>query len=129
MKLGDYLTGPLLPFDFVRSDCCRWADGWVQARGHRSPIKALGLHWTTEKGALRVIKRGGGLVDLWTRGMTAVGVPEAAEPQPGDVAVIERPTLDRLNQALAIYTGSRWASLCLAGMEYGPATPLKVWRP
>lgn len=129
MKVGDFLTAPLLPFDFVRSDCCRWLDRYLVARGRQSAIKALGLHWTTEKGALRVIKRGGGLVPLWSRGMDAVGVPEASEHKPGDVAVIGRSTLDRLNQATAIYTGSRWASLGLRGMEYGPAEPLKVWRP
>lgn len=129
MTVGDFLTAPLPTWDWINHDCCRWADRWVQARGRKSPIKALGLHWTTEKGALRVIKRGGGLAALWSVGMEAVGVPEALKPLPGDVAVVERPTLDRLNQAMAIYTGSRWASLGLHGMDFGPADTIKVWRP
>lgn len=127
--VGDFLMAPLPAWDWRAQDCCRWGSRWVQARGRPCPIKALGLHWTTEKGALRVIKRGGGLVDLWSRGMEAVGAPEAPGLRPGDLAVIQRPTLDRLNQSIGIYTGSRWASLGLRGMEYGPAEPQKVWRP
>lgn len=78
---------------------------------------------------MRVIGRGGGLVALWTRGMAAVGVPEADEPQAGDVAVIVRPTVCGMGEAMAIYTGDRWASLALRGLEIGAAEPLKVWRP
>lgn len=128
MKVGDFLTAPLPEWDWTAQDCCRWVDRWLQARDHASAIRALGLHWTTEKGALRVIRRGGGLVPLWSAGMALIGVPEVDEPQAGDIAVIKRATLDRLDQSMAIYTGSRWASLGLRGLEFGPADALKVWR-
>ena len=129
MRLADFLCAPLPEWDFCRHDCCRWVARWIEARGHACPIKALGLRYSTERGALRTIRRGGGLSALWGRGMAAVGVPEAGEPQPGDVAVIRRETVCGLDEAMAIKVGERWASLALRGLEIGPAEPLKVWRP
>ncbi|MEH3121163.1 MAG: hypothetical protein PGN16_04150 [Sphingomonas phyllosphaerae] len=129
MKLADFLSAPLPEWDFRHHDCCRWVARWIVARDHACPIESLGLRYSTERGALLTIKRGGGLTALWGRGMTAVGVPEAAEPQPGDVAVIHRPTSCGLDEAMAIRVGERWASLALRGLEIGPAEPLKVWRP
>ncbi len=129
MRLGDFLTQPLPEWDWQEHDCCRWVARWIEARGHLSPIKALGLRYSTERGALLTIRRGGGLAALWGRGMDAVGVPLASAPQPGDVAVIHRPTVCGLDTAMAICTGTRWASLAIRGLEIGPAEPLKVWRP
>lgn len=129
MRLGDFLSAPLPEWDWRAHDCCRWVDRWAQTRGRTSPIKALGLRYSTERGALLTIRRGGGLMALWSRGMAAVGVPEADEPQPGDVAVIRRETVCGLDEAMAIRVGKRWASLAIRGLEIGPAEPLKVWRP
>ena len=129
MRLADFLSAPLPEWDWKNHDCCRWIDRWLQARGHGSPIEALGLRYSTERGALRTIRRGGGLTALWGRGMAAVGLPEVVESQPGDVAVILRETVCGLHEAMAVRVGERWASLAIRGLEIGPAEPLKVWRP
>lgn len=128
MKLGDFLAMPRPEWDWRLHDCCRWVDRWVQARGYRSPIEALGLVYDSERSALRRISEGGGLVTLWTGGMALVSVPEADEAQAGDVGIISRATSDGLNEAMAIYTGERWLSLSLRGLEAGPAEALRVWR-
>lgn len=129
MHVSDFLALPRPPFDFVRNDCCRWVDRYLRLNGYASPIAALGLRYDSERSALRVIAKGGGLVALWTAGMAIVGVPETDEPQAGDVAVIERPTADRLNQAMGLFTGDRWASLTPRGLEFGPAATSRIWRP
>lgn len=129
MRLGEYLAAPRPPWDWVSLDCCRWIDGWVVARGRDSAIRALDLRYNTERSALRTIVRGGGLVALWTAGMARIGVLEVDIPAAGDVAVIERSTVCGLDQAMAIFTGERWASLGLRGIEVGPADALRVWRP
>jgi len=129
MRLRGFMALSLPEWDWQAHDCCRWVDRWVQARGHASPIAALGLVYDSERSALRRITEGGGLLPLWTAGMSLVGVPSVDVAKAGDVAVIHRPTVDGLDQAMAICTGKRWVSLGLRGLIYGPAKPLRVWRP
>ena len=127
--LGDYLGAPRPAWDWVNLDCCRWVDGWVQQRGYPSPIAMLGLTYDSERSALLAIRRGGGLVALWTRGMCLAGVREADDAQAGDVAIIGRPTECGTNEAAAIFTGERWMTLGVRGFHCGPADVLASWRP
>lgn len=127
MRLADHLAERLPPWDWTTLDCCRWVDRWVQRRGHVSPIAALGLTYDSERSALRCITQAGGLVPLWTAGMALVGVAEVDDAQPGDVGVIRRDTVCRLNEAAGIFTGERWATLGLLGLDFAPAEPLRVW--
>lgn len=129
MHVSDFLALPRPAWDFRVHDCCRWVDRYLRLNGYASPIEALGLRYDSERSALRVIAKGGGLVALWDAGMTTVGAPLAGQPQAGDVAVIERATADGLNQAMGLFTGDRWASLTPRGLEFGPAATLRVWRP
>lgn len=129
MHVSDFLALPRPAWDFRGHDCCRWVDRYLCVNGYASPIKALGLRYDSERSALRVIAKGGGLVALWSAGMTAVGVRDADQPQAGDVAVIERATADGLNQAMGLFTGDRWASLTPRGLEFGPAVTSRIWRP
>lgn len=65
---------------------------------------------------------------LWSAGMAMLFLPEVDEPTAGDVAIIRRETTCRTDQAAAIYTGERWASLGMRGLDVGPAETLRVWR-
>jgi len=86
--------------------------------------------YDTEFSALRRIHEGGGLVALWSDGMEHAGIPEVCgEAARGDIAIIHRATLCGGDQALGIFTGQRWVTLALAGIEAGPATVVKAWRP
>ena len=129
MHVSDFLAIPRPAWDWRAHDCCRWVDRYLRLCGYASPIEALGLRYDSERSALRVIAKGGGLVALWDAGMAAVVVPHADAAQAGDVAVIERTTADGLNQAMGLFTGDRWASLTPRGLEFGPAQALRIWRP
>lgn len=78
---------------------------------------------------MRALRPYGGLVGAARRGMLDAGIREANEPCLGDMAIIERPTDDGLNQACALFGGERWVSLGIAGLDSGPAVPLAIWRP
>lgn len=113
-------------------DCCKFAGKWAIVCGYLDPMVLVwsGKGYNSETSALRRIHEGGGLVALWTAGMDHVGMPEATgDPEAGDIGVIERPTVCGGNQALGIYTGQRWVTLALAGIESGPANIVKAWRP
>jgi hypothetical protein len=128
VRLADYLAAPRPAWDWIALDCCRWVDAWVQARGHGSPIAALGLVYDSERSALRRIAEAGGLVPLWTAGMALVGVPEVDDPVTGSVGIIARPTVCGTGEAAAIFTGDRWVSLGPRGLDFAPADALRVWR-
>lgn len=131
MRLAEYLREPRAPWDWIRTDCCRWVDGWVVAYGRASPMAAIGMQYDSERSALRRIAEGGGLVGLWSQGMAAIGASVVAEDddlQPGDVGVIRRATVCGTNEAAAIWTGDRWVTLGLRGLDFGPAEALAVWR-
>jgi hypothetical protein len=81
----------------------------------------------TERGALRHIRVGGGLADLWSRGMLDAGVAEAGYVSVGDVGIIVRATECGSDEACGIWTGERWVSLGVRGLVAGPAETVRVW--
>lgn len=130
MNLGEYLQAAASrPWHWSRHDCCTYLAGWVVDRGHSDPMAFIRGKYRTGRGAMRRIKEGGGLLQLATYGMIDAGIPEADEPQTGDVGIIERPTEDGLNEACAIYSSGKWVSLGVRGLDAGPAVALAVWRP
>jgi hypothetical protein len=82
----------------------------------------------TERGALRHIRVGGGLADLWSRGMLDAGIAETGYVQDGDVGIIVRPTECGTDEACAIRSGERWVSLGVRGLVAGPAETVRAWR-
>lgn len=127
MKLAGFLAQPRPAWDWVQHDCCRWVDRWVQMRGHGSPIAALGLVYDSERSALRRIAEGGGLAALWQDGMARLGIMPTDVLTVGAVGVIQRATLCGQDEAAAIWTGERWITLGLRGLDYAPAGRLKAW--
>ena len=128
MTLGDYLRSPRPRWDFASHDCCRWVARWIVANGHGDPMDHIGHRYTTKLGALRVIRRGGGLVELWTKGMTGIGLAAVTEPAIGAVAVLSVPTDDLTGEACGIWTGERWGMLHERGLIFGVGTPLRIWN-
>jgi hypothetical protein len=128
MTPGEYIGQPLPVWDWKNLDCCRWVDRWVQIRGHASPMQAIGMRYNSERSALRQIRKGGGLVALWSAGMEAAGVPATDMPIAGDVGVVESQTTCGTNEAAGIFTGSRWVTLGLRGFDAFPAVALRAWR-
>ena len=127
MTLGEYLKAPRPAWDFRSQDCCRWVARWIVSQGHADPMDFIGARYATRIGALRLIKRGGGLVALWSRGMAGAGMAETCEAKAGDVAVMSVPTEDGIGEACGIWTGDRWGMLHERGLVFGVGTPLKIW--
>lgn len=128
MTLGDYLKAPRPAWDWQAQDCCRWVARWIVGQGYGNPMDHIGHSYTTKLGAIRVIRRGGGLVALWSKGMDAIGLTAVTDPTLGAVAVISVPTDDALDQACGIWTGQRWAMLHERGLVFGVGEPLKIWN-
>ena len=91
-------------------------------------MAAIRIRYDSETGALRRIAEAGGLLPLWTGAMALLFVAEVDKPAAGDIGVIARATLCGTNEAAAIFTGDRWVSLGLNGLDFGPAEALRVWR-
>lgn len=126
--LGDFLRSAQPAWDYREHDCSRWIDRYLQMLGYPSPMKAIGIAYASEREAKVVIGRGGGLLSLWTAGMEAIGLTEAATPSPGDVAILSVPTDDDEDQTCGIWTGRRWASVHRTGTMFGVGESLRIWR-
>lgn len=128
MTLGEYLKAPRPAWDWINLDCSRWLDRWIVMQGRRSAMEATGIAYNSERSALLTIRRGGGLLALWSRGMEAVGIMETDAPVAGDAAILSIPTEDGADETCGIWTGERWASLHTRGLIFGIGDPLIVWR-
>ncbi len=129
MRLGEYLVAAARdPWIWGGADCCTFAADWVANSGRPDPMAFIRGQYRTERSALLKIKRGGGLVELWSRGATDAGLRETNDPVLGDIAVIARATECGANQAAAIWTGERWVSRGISGLQFGPAEILHAWR-
>ncbi|RYE99297.1 MAG: hypothetical protein EOO77_35750 [Oxalobacteraceae bacterium] len=99
MSLREFLLSPRGSFDYAEDDCCRWVARWIVSQGHADPMPYIGHSYSTRIGALRVIRRGGGLVALWSKGMAGARLETTDTPIAGTVAVLSIPTDDGLNEA------------------------------
>ncbi|MBR2268485.1 hypothetical protein [Sphingobium sp.] len=128
MNLGEFLKSPRPAFDYVAHDCSRWLDRWLVNCGHPSVMDEIGRTYDSERGAMRVIVRGGGLLAIWTRNMEGIGLMQTEEPQQGDAAIMAVPTDDGYNRTTGIWTGQRWVSVHRHGLIFGVGSPLAIWR-
>lgn len=120
-------NGASLHFEYGPHDCAMWPANWCVAQGCDDPA----ARWRgkyDETGAGNLLAEHG-LLSLWTLGMIEAGIPEADEPEIGDVAVVEVVTDDGFNQCGAIYGGRRWHALSPKGVFQASMTPLRIWRP
>lgn len=77
------------PFDWGhdRHDCVSFAAACVEALTGDNPIRRAGMTWTTERGALRVIARMGGLAACVDSVLPRL--PATAFAHRGDVGLVE----------------------------------------
>lgn len=120
-------AGMALDFEYGPHDCAMWPANWCVMQGRDDPASRWrGQYDEAEAGAL--ISQYG-LLELWTLGMIDAQIPEADEPEIGDVGIVEVVTHDGINQAGAIFTGKRWCCLSQNGVFQASMTPLRIWRP
>lgn len=132
MTLGEYLaraSGAVS--DWGTYDCCTFGVDWTIECGWPDAMAEFRGRYATRIGALRIINRNGGFLALCQRQFASVGMP-AGDPAAvlvGNIGLIRRPTCDRLDVALGIFTGQRWVTRAVRGIEAGPAEAIAIWRP
>lgn len=126
MQLADYLRVTAgLPFVWGECDCCAWACAWIAIRRGVDPAGSYRGRYSSERGALKHLARGGGMVPLVRREMAVAGLAEVAEPKPGDVGLVE--TDSTLGVALAIRTAKGWAAKSPTGVVVSAFPCLVAW--
>lgn len=127
--LGDYLASAARqPWQWSVRDCCTFTADWCVAVGLPDPMAFIRGRYHDEASAMEFVRKSG-LVRLASRGYRSIGLERTDDPQPGDVAVLKRPTLDGHNAVCAIRTGERWATLLERGLSVDEGGELlAAWR-
>jgi hypothetical protein len=100
------------PFDWELNDCVRFSFGAVEAQTGVSHLE--GLRWRTEKGAARLLKRGGGMEAMVTQRLRPIPLAMAGR---GDIAGVVH---EKTGMGLMVVEG---ATLI------GPGPVGSVWLP
>lgn len=127
--LGDYLQAQSrLSWRAGVRDCCTFPADWVRSQGRGDPMAQWrGLYRTDEEAAC-LIARAGGLVQLWNRGLGAIGARPIAQACEGDVGVIVAVGASLQPEEIgAVFTGRRWAFRAPAGLCFASAEVVKAW--
>ena len=93
------------PFKFGQHDCCLFAANWVKFCLKKDPAKGLRNRYKSEPGALRILKREGGVHGLARKQLKRVKLPFA---QRGDLVVYQRTDISGpayIKNALGILVG------------------------
>lgn len=123
MTLAEFLkAGAATPFAWGHNDCCLWVVSWVQMRRGVDPAAHL-RGYTTERGALRHIRRAGDLPTLVALCMDGAGLERTDAPGPGDIGVVQTDQ----GPALALRTERGWAAKAPAGVVVGPFLLIQAW--
>lgn len=130
--LGDYLAATgRRPWAWGTDDCCTFTADWCVALGYPDPLAFLRGQYADEAGALEHVRRHG-LVRLAARGYRSIGLERTADPLPGDVAVLRRPTAgtDTTMAVCAIrLENERWATRLERGISVDEGgVLLAAWR-
>ena len=76
-------------FGFGEFDCALFCAGWVQVRKGIDPAAAWRGHYHTLTGAVRLLKRHGGLVELFDSCLDRVGAVRYGAARRGDIAIVD----------------------------------------
>lgn len=116
------------PFAYGARDCGLWMADWVKAARGVDPAAHLRGRYRTELGCARVLKRGGGLVEVARACFEGAGLAATETPRAGDVGVVRVITEKGEAMAGAICTGPRWAILAVDGLISAKVSPIAAWR-
>ncbi len=131
--LADYLEKNIGRFRWGQRDCCCFAFDWVRDRTGLDPMEPWRGTYSDQKSAIRNYARAGGLEDVITKRMDALGFERTDDPDTGDVGVIVAPIGMRagapvMGPIAALRYGSRWLALELDGIIGGDFECKVAWR-
>lgn len=107
------------------NDCVSYADLAAQAQGYASFVRALGVNWTTARGAARVLRRLGGLEAAVDGALRAVPPARAMR---GDVGLVAGLPGGLAGASLVVIEGQTVSGPGPAGRIILPrAALLKAW--
>jgi hypothetical protein len=112
------------PFARPHDDCCFFVADFVRARTGIDPAADLRGSYSTERQALRLIRRWGDFMTMWKVHMALAGFNETRAPVAGDVGVVR----DRAGQVVsAIRVPGAWAAKASRGVVIEDFPMLCAW--
>ena len=104
-------------------DCSLWPADWVALRVGFDPAADLRGTYACPTGAIRRMRRAGGLAWLFGPRAEACGMRVAAAPRPGDIGVVRAPA----GFVGAIRTTRGWAVKREHGVIVAPYPTILAW--
>ena len=122
------------PWIWGERDCALWVANFVRQQTGKDPGATWRGSYKTRLGCERVLKRGGGLVEVMALGAASVGLapllPEDAFP--GCAGIILAPILRRnglrMENTGALRTKSGWAAFSAHGIVVRQTKAVAAWR-
>lgn len=130
--LDDYLAAAMAaPWRWGQMDCCMFAARWIEAATGYAGLVQNGARYADARGALRIIRRAGGLVPLVDLEMQRGGFRRTASPEAGDIGVIATGGAGDLaiaGASVVICYGPRWVGRSEHGLVVLNADPMMSWK-
>lgn len=112
------------PFSWSSWDCLSWFGEWIAQSHGINPAVPFTRRYSTDRGALRLIRKHGGMAGVVDAAVTPLGIGRTDDPQPGDIAIVDAPE----GEMGGIVTGVFVASLGYEGLRYRRLPILTAWR-
>jgi len=101
-KWGGGITG------WEGHDCTLFCGGWPVFRGQPDPGEGIRGTYSTEREALMIVRRAGGMEAFIGERLSRIGWKRVEEPQDGDIGVVHALTFDGPAWLPAIRAGGLW---------------------
>lgn len=112
------------PFAWGVADCALFLADWVRLARGFDPAAPLRGRYRCHLGAARHIRRLGGMEAMGRALAAEAGLPETADPQPGDVGLVRDP---HAGPVFAIRTPLGWAAKGERGVALGAFPVIVAW--
>jgi hypothetical protein len=109
-------------------DCTIFASDWALAKCGRDPGEGIRGTYSTEAGAFRIIRRGGGMEAFIGRQLERIGWRHVEAPQDGDIGVVWTITERGRELMPAIRAGGLWVGRNSWGQGAGAYEHVAAWR-
>lgn len=115
------------------NDCCLFVADWVRIATALDPAVEWRGGYVDRRGAMRLLRRRGGLLAVVSAALDDLGLPRTDDPLTGDVGVVTATIAVRRGRTIvspvaAIRIGRLWAVKGAAGMVGADLETIAAWR-